>query len=179
MSSGFTASATVCPTDQITVLQAVVAKLRTDLADLVTDSTCFASDTPWPGVEIHDNLFVTVAPRDGQFDSDHPIGAGAKGIIEHTTIQVTAWSRLQLDRLEHAIHAFCDPDRGLLRIKQRILTSLAGQQLYADPPENTVPLLVEWLRPTQAQHPPLRHADDDFSSFSLSFEAPFYWDLMP
>lgn len=177
MGFGFTESAPVCPTDQRAVLAAIVAKLREDLSDIITETTCFISDTPWPSVEVNDHLFITVAPRDGQFDGDAPIGAASRGIIEHATIQVTAWSRAMLDRIEQAESAFSDDDQGLLVLKKRILRSLAGQQIYSDAPTNEVPLLVEWLRPTRSIHPPLRQHEDSFSSFSLAFEAPFYWDL--
>lgn len=178
MTSGFTTSSAVCPTDQATILNAIVAKLRTDLPDLFAgDTTCFVSDVPWPGVEVHDDLFCTVCPASSRFDPDRPVGAADLGIVELGVFQVTVWSKLALDRLEQCEIAFTHPERGLLRLKQLVLQSLAGQQLYTDAPDNTVALLLGNLRPTQSTHPPTRQKDADFSSFSVTFEAPFYWDL--
>jgi hypothetical protein len=178
MSTGFTVSAAVCPADQATVLAAIVAKLRTDLSDLFgNDSTCFVSDIPWPSIEVQDELFCTVCPGTARFDPDRPVGAADLGIVEVGVFQVSVWSKLALDRLEQCAIAMTHADRGLLRLKQLVLRSLAGQQIYADAPVNTVPLLIQYLRPTQAMHPAGRQGGADYSSFTLLFEAPFYWDL--
>jgi hypothetical protein len=178
MSAGFTASASVCPTTQVTVLQAIVRRLQAEIAELfASDSTCFVCDVPWPGVEVNDDLFCTVCVASSQFDPDLPIGAARGGIVERGQFKVTVWSRLAIDRLEQSTLTMTDPARGLLRLKQRVLTSLAGRQLYADAPGDAVPLLIEFLRPVGAQHPASRQDSADYSSFSIQFEAPFYWDL--
>jgi hypothetical protein len=178
MSTGYLTSAQVCPTTQSALLLAIVAKLRTDLPDIFgTDATCFVSDVPWPSLEVQDDLFCTVCPTSSRFDADYPLGAGNRGIVEIGTFQVTVWSRLSLDQLEQSLLALTDVDRGLLGLKQRVLRSLAGQQLYADPPTNSVAMLIKYLCPTAATHPPSRQVSSDFSSIGLTFEAPFYWDL--
>lgn len=149
-----------------------------DISDhFATESTCFISDVPWPGVDVNDDLFCTVCPASSHFDRDRPIGAADQGVVEQGVFQVTVWSRLSLDRLEHSAVAMTQAHRGLLKLKQRVLKALAGQQLYSDPPINTVPLLIEHLRPTQSVHPLSRQVNADYSSFSLIFDAPFYWDL--
>jgi hypothetical protein len=178
MSTGYLMSAQVCPTTQSTILLAIVAKLRADLPDVFgTDATCFVSDVPWPSLEVQDDLFCTVCPTSSRFDADYPVGAASRGIVEVGGFQVTVWSRLSLDQLEQSLLALTDADRGLLNLKQRVLRSLAGQQLYADPPTNSAPLLIKYLCPTSATHSPSRQASVDFNSIGLAFEAPFYWDL--
>ena len=164
----------VCPTDQVTVLDAVVARLRASLSEFADPTTCFVSDTPWPSVEVNDNLFCTVAPMSGQFDGELPIGAGQQGIVESSMVQVTVWSRLMLDRLERADIQFSDDPRGLLSLKKRVLKALAGTQLF-DTGGN--PLLIEWMRPIRSLHPPAKQHEDDFSSFAIQFESTFDWDL--
>lgn len=176
-SGGFSSSALVCPTTQNDVLLAIVAKLRHDIPEFDADSACFISDVPWPGIEVQNNLFATICPHDSSFDGQFPVGAGSFGIVEFAMFNVSVWSRIETDQLEHTDGALTDSIRGLLPLKQKVLKSLAGQQLYSDAPTNTRPLLVEWLRPTTAQHPPSRQFDDDFSSFSIVFEADMQWDL--
>lgn len=177
MPAGFSSSASVCSTTHEAVLTAIVHKLRTDIAELGNESCCFMSDAPSPGIEIHEDLFCTVAPADDTFDDRSPMGAAERGIVEFAVVQVTVWSRLMLDRLEHSNRALTDSARGLLKVKHRILQSLAGQQIYGDAPLNLVPLLIEPLRPVRALHPTSRRADDDLRSISLIFRAAFSWDL--
>ncbi len=178
MSGGFTISASVCPTDHATILLAIAARLRHDIPDLFgSETTCFISDTAWPGVEVMDETFCTVHPADSDFDPKLPIGAGNLGIVENGIFHVTVWSRLMTDQIEHSVLALTDATRGALKLKQRVLASLAGQQIYADIPTNSVPLLLTWLRPLKAMHPHSRQGDGDFTSFSIAFLGPFIWNL--
>jgi hypothetical protein len=175
MTSDFTNP--VCATDQASVLQSVVNVLQATITAFDTEQTCFLSDVPWPGLETNDNLFCTVCPANGSFDGELVVGGGPVGIEEHSVVQVTVWSRLSTDRYERAKYALLDANRGLLPLKKAILKSLAGQQLYADYPTNSVPLLTTYLTPTRSMHVPIRESQDDYASFSLAFNAPFYWDL--
>ena len=177
MASGFTTSATVCPTTHQIVLAEVVRKLRDEISEFATESTCFLSDTPLPGVEIQEALFCTVAPLDGTFDEQMPVGASDRGIVEVVFIQVSIWSRMQLDRLDHSARSLTDHTRGLLGMKKRVLQVMAGQQIYSDHPVNAIPLLTEPFKPVRAVHPATRKVNDDLSSVSLVFRAAFNWDL--
>lgn len=177
MSAGFAATASVCPTTHEAVLSAVVRKLQSEIAEFASESTCFLCDSASPGVEVNEALFCTVAPADDTFDVRSPIGSADLGIVENAVIVVTVWSRVMLDRLDHASRTLTDSSRGLLAFKQRILRSLAGSQLYADAPANTEPLLIELLHPTRSSHPISRKGDDDLRSFALTFTATFNWDL--
>lgn len=177
MSSGFGTLANVCPTDQATLLRSVVKMLRAEVPAFATETTCFVSDEPWPSVEVNDNVFCTVCPLSAMFAPNEPVGAADLGIIEVSELQVTVWSRIATDQLEREGLAFLDADRGLLILKKAVLKCLAGQQLFADYPTNSQPMLIEYCRPTRAAHPPSKQHHDDFSSFAIVFEAPFYWDL--
>jgi hypothetical protein len=174
--SGFGAG-DVCATSQLKVLNAAVLKLRVDLADILTYDTIFVSDTPWPIVEVNDRLFCTVCPASASFEEDLNAGGGDVQVVENSVLQVTVWLRMDVDQYDRTSQAFTDPNRGILVLKQRILTSLAGKQLYGDYPASTIPLLWEWLKPTQSMHTPSREHEDSFSSFSITFSAPFNWDL--
>ena len=175
MPTSFGGESGVLPTDQLTVLTAAVALIRFNVPAFEDSSQCFVSDTPWPSVEVHGNLFCTVCPRDGTFATGEAIGAQQDGIYEDTEIQVTVWSKIELDELEHAEAAFSDPERGILPLKKQVLMALAGKQLYD--PESQQPLLIMCLAPAASMHPPTRQHEDNYSSFSLTFHCSFNWDL--
>lgn len=176
--AGFGAGSSVCPTDQITILNAIVAKLRVDISDLFgSETTCFLSATPWPAVEVNDDVFCTVNSGNSSFEYDEETGQGSFGVLEHGVFQVTVWSKLSTDRLDHDVYAMTDATRGVLKIKQLVLKCLAGQQLYNA--ETSAPLLSSGcLRPTSTAYPPPRHDEADYTSFSLAFSGSFYWDLV-
>lgn len=176
MASGFGTGSTVCPTDQQTVLNAVLLKIRTEITQFNSSTLCFLNNNP-SSIEVNDNLFCTVSPENDSFAPDDPVGGADLGIIEVSAFRVTVWSRIELDPLEKEDIAFTDATRGILPLKKLILKCLAGRQLFSDYPTNTVPLLIEFCRPVVAQHPPHGQHIDEFSSFSIIFEAPFYWNL--
>ncbi|HEY4259089.1 MAG TPA: hypothetical protein VGM98_02965 [Schlesneria sp.] len=175
MPDGFSNSCEVGATNQIVVLQAIVDKLRVDISDLLgSESTCFISDVPWPGVDVQDQVFCTVSPANSQFMLEDPTGAGPDGVIEMAIFQVSAWSKILLDEIERSAIAMTDSTRGSLTLKQRVLKSLAGKQLYSNDGQ---PLLMSYLRPTSAVHPASGQGKGDFTSFSLAFQGAYYWDL--
>lgn len=174
---GFTDKALVCATDQATLLGAIVLKLSKDIPSFSTEATCLISDEPWPSVEVNDNVFCTVCPLSDTFTPDDTVGGSDQGVIEVSSFRVTVWSRIALDQLEREGSAFLDAERGLLPLKKAVLRCLAGKQIFSDYPANEVPLLIEYCRPVSAHHPPSKQHHDDFSSFGITFEAPFYWDL--
>ena len=173
MPAGFGASANVCPTDQATVLCAIVSALRGNIPRLSSEMLCFVSDTPWPDVETHDRLFCTVCPGSASFEADSPVGGAQHGIVEVGRFIVTVWQKLDLDELERAEESFLDGQTGLLTLKSAVLKALAGRQMYS----GGHPLLQEHLRPVNSIHPPSRQHEDGFSSFSLVFDGAFFWDL--
>lgn len=162
---------------QTTILQAVVDRIKASVSAFRTEATCYVTDRPLPEVEISDNLFCTVCPRDGEFDVEEMIGGGVFHVREYSTIQVSVWSRIETDQLDRAHECLTDPQRGALPLKRQILKALAGQQLYGDAPLDTKPLLITYLMPTRCQHPPSEIWNDDYTSFSMSFTCQFNWDL--
>lgn len=175
MPDSFNNSCEVGGTNQTLVLQAIVDKLRSDISDLFGgESTCFISDVPWPGVDVQGQVFCTVSPANSQFMLEDPTGAGPAGVVEMAIFQVSVWSKILLDEIERSAIAMTDNTRGSLTLKQRVLKSLAGQQLYANDGE---PLLMSYLRPTSAMHPASGQGKGDFTSFSLAFQGAYYWDL--
>jgi hypothetical protein len=178
MNGGFTADASVCPTNHATILSAIVTKLRADIPDVFgSETTCFISDIAWPGIEVHDEVLCTVHPADSEFESEGAIGGGRQGIIENGVFRVTVWSKHSVDRIEHTVYALTDATRGILGLKKRVLQSLAGQQIYSDALANETPLLITCMRPLSATHPPSRQGDAEYTSFSIAFLGQFYWDL--
>ena len=175
MPNGFNTSSDVGGTNQIVVLQAIVDRLRTDINDLFgSEATWFISDVPWPGIEVHDQVICTVSPANSQFVQEEPTGAGPAGVVEMAIFQVSVWSKILLDEMERSAIAMTDNTRGSLTLKQRVLKSLAGQQLYANDGQ---PLLMSYLRPTSAIHPASGQRQGDFTSFSIAFQGAYYWDL--
>ena len=174
---GFTDGALVPGVTQDAILEAIVAKIQDNIAPFQTEANCFITDRPMPSVEISDNLFCTVCPRDGDFDVEEMVGGGVEHVREYSTIQITVWSRIETDQLDRSARAWLDPKRGILPLKREFLKTLAGQQLYSDAPENQLPMLVTHLMPTRCQHPPSEIWDDEFTSFSMSFTCQFNWDL--
>lgn len=175
--SGFQSGSTVCPSDQASLLVAVVKKIRAEIPAFSTGVTCIISDTPFPSVEVNDYVFCTVCPESDTFAPDDPVGGGSQGIIEVSSFRVSVFSRVERDQLEREDQAYLAEDAGLLPLKKAVLKCLAGQQIFADYPINQQPMLIEWCRPVSAHHPPHGQHKDEFSSFGITFEAPFYWDL--
>lgn len=177
MAAGFSNAAGVCATTQAVVLTTIVRKLQSEILEFAHEGRCFLSDAPEPGTALQEPLFCTVAPAEGAFHSHPPAGAGPAGIVESSSVRVTLWSRVLLDRLEHSVTSWTDSTRGLLVLKQRVLAVLAGSQLYADFPLTNQPLLVEALAPVRSLHPAPVRGPDAFQSLVLVFQATFAWQL--
>lgn len=174
---GFSPSAQVRPTTAVEVLNAVVSKLRSNIQILGTETTCFISDTPEPSIECQDNLYATVSVGNGQFDQGLMDGGGNLQVVELMTLQVTVFSMIKLDRLEHFSSGMTNPRRGLLVLKQQILMALAGKNLDGGTYNgNSSLLLLESLGPSRSVHPMSKGVNEK-ASFSLAFDAKFSWNL--
>lgn len=174
----------VCPTDHSTVLNAIMRKLQNDLADVFSNEAVLYISDQEVSVEMTDNISCTVSPREGQFPSDTIDGAGQYAVFENANIDVTVRSRIQTDQTERSTEAYLDSERGLLPLKKRVLKSLAGQQLYANPTFGTQDdydisqgaLLTAVMAPVRASHQS-GQLQDEFSEFTLTFACQFGWDL--
>ena len=158
------------PTDQVTVLQAVVTRLQSQIAKLHGDNLCFLSMDPEPIGEQRQNLYATVAPMGGRFDD--AISDGSGSVNELSGVVVTVWSGMRLDRADADALMMTDAARGLLTLKQQILKALSGYALL-DHSGNKI--LVRPMRPINAGHP--QRESEAKGSFSLSFSTDFIWNL--
>ena len=176
MSNSFRVGANVQDTTQEEVLLSCVDRIRAEIPQFDNEQTCFVSDTPWPMIETETDTFCTVSPATASFDDAMEEGAGGYGIVEQSILQVSVFLRISTDRIDRTINELTEASHGLLVLKRAVLRALAGRNLYRrDDP--TIPLLHDHLKPRQAMHPPSKSHDDDFTSFSISFLAPFCWDL--
>jgi hypothetical protein len=172
----------VVATTQDVILQAVVDKLLTDLADLgITASQCWISDDPEiENAPIQQNWFLVVSPMAGQFNGSIIDGAGTYGVQEDAGVTVAIFTAIKTDRAGQSAQALLDADRGLLPLKHRILKSLAGKQLYATAAP-TVELLINYMAPLHCSNPD-RHrcegAHTGLKRLLLSFSTDFLWDTV-
>jgi len=169
MSSGFTG---LCgnPTDQVTVLNAVIALLQAGVPKLAGPNTCFLSMDTEPLGNQRQNIYGTVCPMGGSYDGE--LFDGGAEAVEHSGVIVTVFSAMKLDRADADVAMLTDASRGLLGLKQQVLKSLVGKMLVDQSSNN---ILLRPMRPLQADHPN-RH-NDTKGKFSLMFETIFQWNL--
>lgn len=157
-------------TDQVTVLNAVVALLKASVPELSGDNTCFLSLHTDPIENQRQNIYATVAPMSGQYDE--PLFAGMGVAVEHSGVIVTVFSQMRLDRPDGDTSMLTDQTRGLLPLKQSVLKALNGAMLQ-DPNSNNI--LLSAMRPVNSSHP--SRADEKLGTFSLAFTTDFQWNL--
>lgn len=160
------------PTDQATVLQAVVDRIRDQVPRLGAANTCFISMKPEPRTDVRQSIYCTVCPMSGDYDQEMFAGSGAQGVIEHSGVIVTVFSQMKLDRADADEQMLLHLDRGLLRLKGQILKALAGHSLVNGLNQQ---LLLQPMAPLNSGYP--RDAGDSAGEFSLSFSTDFRWDL--
>lgn len=159
------------PTTQIEVLEAVVARIRSQLEQFDEDNLCFLSVDPDPCYEVFQPQYITVAPAEGGLDDGIFDGSGSTN--ELSAVEVTVWSQVKLDREGADVEMLETDDRGLLVIKRQILRALSRHMLL-DPEGNMI--LVRPMRLLHAAYPKHRN-DDDRGNISMTFSTDFIWDL--
>jgi hypothetical protein len=160
-------------TDQADVLTAIQLRLKTALG--LADSTCFLSLRPVPPVSpaAAGNEFVTICPMDSQFNEGVFEGAGEAALEENAGVIVTVFTRIRLDRNEHATQALTNATRGLLKKwKKDILEALAGHELLDADGES---VLVNQLMPRSCQAPDT--GEEGLIGLSIYFDTDFDWSL--
>lgn len=178
MSAGFLPSAQVRPTTGIEVLEAVVAKIQSNVSILSSEPCCFISDTPEPSDEIQENLYATVCFLDGAFDQGMMDGSGNLGMVEDIPLCVTVFSQIDVDQIERYSEGMTDPERGLLTLKHQVLAALAGKNLDGGIFNgNSSALLLEPLFPRQSRHPQAK-GDREHGSMGLVFTCKFWWQAL-
>lgn len=165
------------PTDQVTVLNAVVALLQASVVMLSGNNTCFLSMHTDPIESQRQNLYASVAPMSGQYDEGIFAGAArisgqSSGVLEQTGVIVTVFSQMRLDRPDADSKMLTDETRGLLALKRQILSALSGRQLQDADGNN---ILTTVMRPINASHP--GRAAEETGAFSVAFSTDFVWDL--
>lgn len=91
------------------ILDAIVERLR-DKVDDLGDTNCFASDQRQPVSWPPDHHAVTVSVGGGRFPEPFYASAGALTLCEQTTVAVTVWLHMDLDRsgrVEEALLSEC------------------------------------------------------------------------
>lgn len=162
--------------DQVTVLQAVVDRLIAAVATTpaLNDSTCFLSIEPDPPVMLPSNLFLTVAPNEGQFDPGLHDGGGIDQTTEEAGVVVSIFNRIHLDRGGRDGKLMSESARGLLTLKRLVLKALSGYDLSV----SGNPLLRNLMAPLKCSAP--RRIDEEgrlIGAISLYFSTDFDWDL--
>jgi hypothetical protein len=162
-------------TNQATVLQAVVDRLIASVVTdpKLTDETCFASLFPVPPLLLPSNLFLTVAPIEGQFEPGLHEGGGIYQTSEEAGVVVTVFTRMLLDRGGRSVKVLTESTRGLLVVKRLVLKALSGHDLV-DPVGNQ--LLRNLMAPLNCD-PPKFLDEDKIGYLSLRFSTDFDWDL--
>lgn len=160
-------------TKQSAVLIAIRDRLINQIAKL-NDSTCFLSLRPVPPQKpgsVH-NEFVTICPMDSQFNESVFEGAGAAALEENAGVIVTIFSRIKLDRNEHATQALTNATRGLLSIwKPDVLAALTEHNLT----DGVSEILDNLLMPRSCQSPDT--GDEGLIGLSIYFDTDFDWEL--
>lgn len=163
--------------DQITVLQAVADRLIASVATTpaLNDSTCFLSLQPLPPVMLPSNLFLTVAPIEGRFDSGLHDGGGIYQTMEEAGVVVTVFSRVHLDRGGRDGKQLSESARGLLTIKRLILKSLSGHDLLTSGGST---FLRNLMAPMRCDAPGKIQEEGNLIGYlPIYFSTDFDWDL--
>ncbi len=158
------------PTTQTAILQAVAARIRSQVTRLDGENLCFLSMHPQPAHEMRQPLYATVAPMSGRYDDE--IFDGSGDTLEKSGVVITVWNDVKLDRQGGDERSLTDESRGLLTLKRLILKALSEHTLLD---ANSNKILKEPMRPINSGHP--NRNDEEHGSFSVSFSTDFVWDL--
>jgi hypothetical protein len=169
---------TAFPTDHATVVQAIVARLRVALA--LNESQCYFSMDSWdsaPKLPAGGNFIVRVHVQGGPFPADLLVGGGMFGAVERATTFIAWYTRVKLDRGDHAHAAAFDPARGIFAVKGQILQAMLQSDLLDD--EGNA-LTIDMMGPLRSFGPKQLTAKDDAIYVSgLSFSTDFAWNINP
>lgn len=161
------------PTTQVTVLERVIARIINQLPQDFGTKNCFLTLDPLPPkLRTHPQLCCTVSPMGGMYEGVE--GGGHNQVFELSGVIVGVWSAMVLDEDGHAEAVLNHQAKGLLRIKRRLLKSLAGHNLVD---ENGDAILISFMAPKESQHPQEMRPLREFTGFTLYFSTEFEWDL--
>jgi hypothetical protein len=147
-------------------------------ASILAFSSCrkiasFPVNSPWP----HrwgfpgGSYWLTVTIGDGSFPLEEQF---PEQLREDTTFTVTGFTRVQLDEKGRDHKLLKDDQRGLLRIKRRML-SIVGQQLTLD---DGTPIGADRVYAVRASKPEaVSNATTNLGTISVTFGLAYDWDL--
>jgi len=163
---------------QYEILEAIRDRLRSQVTDFSTATTCFISDTPNPVRVPSADAFCVVSVGDGQFNDSHFAGGGQYTCTEDALVQVTVYLQHTSDETDRLQQGLLSSDYGIIRVyKQAILKALLVSWEPTDGSGNE--LLRSQLSPVSATTPTVVEASGgmDFITFTLTFRTEFDWDL--
>lgn len=163
-------------TDLISVIEAVVAELRTALG--LTARTCFLwierSDDQFP--PIPGSFGVTVSPDSGAFDQELIRGGGEHQFTVETNLLVTVHSSVMLDSGGRDELAIKTADRGVLDAISKIIVALADFDPEVGSPP--APCLRELMAPQGFSAPRRGQGEDGrWTQMSVVFPISFDWNI--
>lgn len=164
------------PTDQTTVVEAVVTRLIASVNEF-GDGNCFlTSEPPEDPVAIRQDLFCTVSPTDSQFDQGVQEGAGIDGTFENAAVIVVVFNAVRLDQTGRDASLLTKSGRGLLDLKRGILKALSGHDLKDAAGDE---ILVNYMSPLRSEAPrSIKDKDSKFvGDLALLFSTDFQWNL--
>lgn len=164
------------PTDQVTVLQAVVSRLIREV-DKFTDTNCFLTAEPpdEPPANVRNNVFCTVSPTNSKFDQDALVGGGLHTVFEEAGVQIVIFNSVKLDRVGHDSALLTEASRGLLILKKQILKALSDHDLQDG---NGKEILINLMAPLLSENPrSSKGKEGAVGDLSLQFSTDFEWDL--
>lgn len=164
------------PTDQATVLQAVVTRLIARLtAYELNTSNCFLSvESEIEEIPRSHNLGVTVCALESSFSDSALTGAGEALCIEEAGVVITPHTAIKLDRSGDISQILTNATRGLLGMKKAILKAMKTSDRLQDATPNE--LLVNLMHPLHGSRP-IYNPQTGLARLSVTFSTDFQWDL--
>lgn len=161
-------------TTQVEVLQAVLARVIETVEGL-NQFNAFLSIEPTPPEFPTHKLFATVAPLDGQFDTELLDGGGIHQCLEMTGVVITVYYRTHLDKNEHSENALHLTPESLLPMKRKLLKAFTNHDLES----NSEPILSNLMQPNRspASSTVRDESGQKISYVQLYFSTDFIWDL--
>ena len=134
------------PVSQADALQALVAKLRSDLG--LSEPRCYFSLSPFvpPKIPRAGDYVIAVSPGASTFPEEEQHTAFC---IEHQFVSTTIYTRVELDPVDKAEQLLLEATRGLYQVKRLVMKSLVGADLL----HQGQPFLAQLLRLESAQEP--------------------------
>lgn len=166
--------ATRIDVDQSTVLERIVAQLRSALD--MNERQVYETISPQflPRIPTGGDFFIAVSPADSTFPEDEQTPGN---ITEDWGVAVTAYTRIKLDSTDRDEKMLRDANRGLLAVKKRILAALVGQDLKTERGDTFLRQMLYARSCSRPEPKELPKGDIPIGIITLEFGVSFDWDL--